>query len=466
MFVDMLINGKKTPVELVAKLINEQGDTRKWELTNANGGPLVDIRFTERSFVLESVEKLTEQISTDQPDYIRNWINDFLKEQLEKRQSGLDISEDNEQAEPQPYDPRKINIRSQNWAVSHVFELIDKWQQVDLAPDFQRGFVWDYARKSRLIESLMLRIPVPAFYLAETEDGKYQVVDGVQRLTTITEFMKNEFPLKHLEYLNDQEGFFFENNEAINQQGIDGNYWRNILQTQITVNIIEAKSPSKVKFDVFRRVNTGGKPLNNQEIRNCLAEKHTRDLINELAFSDQFRSATSGSVGTARMEAQELVLRFIGLWHDRVKRQSEWIYKGNMTEYLDNAVELLNARKPETFDEIRRAFYSSMTNAEHLFEQYSFRKCLPQHLAPGARQQLINKSLYSTWSVVLSRVATEEVASVLQRGVLATALAEVLNKDEEYFNAVSYKTNDKAVLDVAFRKAERLLSVHFAEVTA
>lgn len=460
MFVDILINGEKTPVELVPRLIEEQEDARKWELVNANGGPVVEIRFTERSFVLEKLDNLPEQMTPGQPDHIRNWINDFLKEELERRQSGLDSSDEKEQAEPQPYDPHKINIRSQNWSVSHMFELINKWKQVELAPDFQRGFVWDYARRSQLIESLMLRIPVPAFYLAETEDGRYQVVDGLQRLSTITQFLNNEFPLKHLEYLKDQEERYFEESEDKKKKGIDANYWRNILQTQITVNIIEAKSPAKVKFDVFRRVNTGGKPLNNQEIRNCLAEKHTRKLINELAFSDAFKTATGGSVGTARMEAQELVLRFIGLWHDRVKQQPEWTYKGNMTEYLDTAVELLNARKQETFDEIRQAFYRSMSNAGYLFAQYSFRKCLPQHLAPGARQQLINKSLYSTWSVVLSKVKQEDVAAALPKGALASILASALQDDEGYFNAVSYKTNDRAVLDVAFRKAEKLLNTY------
>jgi len=458
MFVDILINGKKSPVELVARLLKEQGDTRKWKLTNANGGPQVDIRFTERSFILESVENLPDQIATDKPDYIRNWINDFLKEQLEHRQSGLDISEDNEQAEPQPYDPHKINIRTQNWSVSHMFELIDKWKQVELAPDFQRGFVWDYTRKSRLIESLMLRIPVPAFYLAETEDGGYQVVDGLQRLTTITEFMKNEFPLKHLEYLNDQEGRFFANNEATNQQGIDGNYWRNILQTQITVNIIEAKSPSKVKFDVFRRVNTGGKPLNNQEIRNCLAEKHTRDLINELAFSHAFNAATNYSVSAARMEAQELVLRFIGLWHERVLKHPDWVYKGNMTEFLDRAIVLLNTRKSASFEEIIKAFKVSMGNAYHLFGDYAFRKCLPEHLVPGARQQLINKALFSTWSVILSKLY---VRNSSPKGYITQVLARELESDPEYYSVVSYKTNDKVVLDKAFIKAENVYNLCF-----
>jgi len=467
MFIEIQVNGEIIPVELTPRLLEENNESRSWELVNVNGGHPVRIVFNEQAFVLQKIEYLPEQLNSIQPENIQAWINDFLKDQLERRQSGVDDSEETEQLEPQPYDPHKINIRNQNWSVSHVFELIDKWKSVELAPDFQRGLVWDYARKAQLIESLMLRIPVPAFYLSETDDGRYQVVDGLQRLTAITQFLKNEFPLKYLEYLKEQEGRYFEDDTEKRKKGIEPNYWRNILQTQITVNIIEASSPSKVKFDIFRRVNTGGKPLNNQEIRNCLAEKYTRDMINELAFSKEFKAATGGSIGTVRMEAQELILRFIGLWHDRVKKYPEWSYKGNMTEYLDNAIELLNARKSAHFEEIKEAFYSGMSNAEYLFGQYSFRKCLPDHLQPNARQQLINKSLYSTWSVVLSTVDPEEIASIIPKGAMAEALANELSREgNEYFNAVSYKTNDKASLEKAFSKAEKLLNTNMAGMPA
>ena len=277
----------------------------------------VKIEFKEREFILLKIGPLPKIVRTEKTD-IETLINDFLKEELETRQSGFDDSDDNSQEEPQPYDPHKINIRNDRWSISHMFELIDKWNQVELSPDFQRGFVWDYKRKSQLIESLMLRIPVPAFYLSEAVDGKYQVVDGLQRLTTITQFLRNGFPLKHLEYLKDQENRYFTTEGK--KKGIETSYWRNVLQTQITVNIIESTSPAKVKFDVFRRVNTGGKPLNNQEIRNCLSNENTRRLINELAYSEEFRDATSGSVGTSRMQAQELVLRFIVFWHEKINR--------------------------------------------------------------------------------------------------------------------------------------------------
>lgn len=454
MIIEIKKNEELIPIEFEPKIIEEDDQSKKWELISIDEDYPYTIRFREQAFVLKEFESLPDELASMVHE-ISAWINDFLKEELERAQSGFDDSEDNEAEEPQPYDPHRIKIRSDRWSISHIFELIDKWKQVELSPDFQRGFVWDRKRQSQLIESLMLRIPVPAFYLSEASNGNYQVVDGLQRLTTIRNFLRNEFNLKYLEYLNDQEGLWFENKEK--KKGIDHQYWRNILQTQLTINIIEANSPNKVKFDVFRRVNTGGKPLNNQEIRNCLSEESTRKLINELAFSEEFKQATARSVSTSRMQAQELVLRFICFWHERVKKHKDWEYKGNMTEYLDSAIDLLNQKKSESHDEIYRAFEKGMKNSFYLFGQYNFRKYLPEHFQPGVRQQLINKSLFTTWSVVLSKFNIDNVRNAFSPEEFAYGLAEELKKDDEYYNAVSYKTNDKVYIDKAFVKAQGLI---------
>ena len=131
------------------------------------------------------------------------------------------------------------------------------------------------------------------------------------------------------------------------KKGIDGNYVLQILKTQLSINIIEKSSPTKIKFDVFRRVNTGGKPLNNQEIRNCLATDNVRQFINELANSPEFELATNESIKNTRMEAQELVLRFIAFWHTKFisYEKSKLTYKGDMQSFLDETIDLLNKQK-------------------------------------------------------------------------------------------------------------------------
>lgn len=115
--------------------------------------------------------------------------------QLINTEDGFDDADDDEKEEFEkynPYNPKLIRVDTKTFSIDMVNEMINDGE-IDLSPDFQRGFVWtDITRKSRLIESLLLRIPVPAFYFAQDEDGMFQVVDGVQRLTVINSFMKNE----------------------------------------------------------------------------------------------------------------------------------------------------------------------------------------------------------------------------------------------------------------------------------
>ena len=138
--------------------------------------------------------------------------------QLINMEDGFDDSDEeerNEDVKYNPYNPKLIRVDTKPFSIKQINEMIEA-EDIDLSPDFQRGFVWnDITRKSRLIESLLLRIPIPVFYFAQDEEGKFQVVDGVQRLTVISSFMKNEFRLKNLEYLSECNGKYFkkENDE-------------------------------------------------------------------------------------------------------------------------------------------------------------------------------------------------------------------------------------------------------------
>ncbi len=457
MFLDIKVSDKILGIEFKTEEIRELSDySREWHMvSNGDSKEQLKLSFKDEGFTFSEITQKPQGLKTEGETLI-DLINEFLRQEFEKHQSGIDISDEgHSDEEMQPYDPKKISIRSERWSLPHVYSLIKDYGDIELNPDFQRNFVWDRRRRSRLIESLMLRIPIPAFYLSETGKGKYQVVDGLQRLTTITDFLSNRFVLKNLEYLIEQEGRCFENSQ--DYKGIDSEFLKAIKLTQLNVNIIEASSPSKVKFDVFRRVNTGGKPLNNQEIRNCLAEKKTRELINILANSEEFKKATDNSVRTTRMQAQELVLRFIAFYHFYEKGSASWEYRGNMTEYLDQSIVLLNSGNSLNQEIVIHDFINSMKNCYHLFGEFAFRKCLPEHLKKGARRQLINKSLFTTWSVLLSKIDHNLIKSNFKRKKLIHPLANELKLDEDYYDAISYRTNDRAPLSLAFQTTQKLI---------
>jgi len=294
-------------------------------------------------------------------------------------------------------------------------------------------------------------------------------------LTTIKQFMNNGFPLKYLEYLNNNqddvdnlEGFYFRTDGK--RKGLTDEYEFRLLSAQFNVNVIDSQTPSQVKFDVFRRINTGGKPLNAQEIRNCMMEDGTRELINRLARSEGFGKATGGSVSDTRMEAQELVMRFIGFWYLRYIKPEKLEYQGDMQNFLNDLVERLNKDGDKYYKHISQDFQRGMENAAHLFGQYSFRKCLPEHLQLGARRQLINKSLFTTWSVLLAPVQQSKVNTAIpEEGEFAKILAVALDESRKsvqseptFYDAVSYRTNDRTVLEIAFDKTDELIKKHIS----
>ena len=196
------------------------------------------------------------------------------KKEQEQLLLGIEIDEaegEDDADQEIPYDADKIRVDSKIFPVFQIKRLIDLGM-LDLMPAFQRKGVWDNRRKSLLIESLMLRIPIPAFYFDEDDNSKKTVIDGLQRLSAINSYMNGEFSLSGLQYLQEECGgrFFTE---------LQQKYQTRIEDAQLTVNILDSRSPENVKFDIFRRVNTGGIPLNAQEIRNVLASDSTRRFL-------------------------------------------------------------------------------------------------------------------------------------------------------------------------------------------
>ncbi len=144
--------------------------------------------------------------------------------------------------------------------VFQVIRMID-YQSILLHPEFQRNLVWDPRRKSRLIESILIRIPLPSFYLDALNDENWSVVDGLERLNTLHEFLHNQFALSDMEFLGDIDGKRFSE--------LPQAFQRRIEDTILSVYVIMPGTPPQAKFTIFRRLNTGGIVLSAQEIRHC-----------------------------------------------------------------------------------------------------------------------------------------------------------------------------------------------------
>jgi uncharacterized protein with ParB-like and HNH nuclease domain len=437
---------------------SDEGNENVYDLVDDSGTRWIQLELINNR--LDILQRNLDLEINESQEEIREKLDELVLELIEKEQSGTENTEVAE-ASVSPYDPDSIKVQTKPFNIKLIHDMIESGD-IDLNPDFQRNFVWDSLQKSRLIESILLRIPLPMFYFSEDKEGLITVVDGLQRLTTIKEFMDNKFSLKGLEYLKDScEGrYYSEKNKdgtPNNLNGIDPKYFRWFNMTQFTVNVIDPSSPAKVKYDIFRRINTGGKPLNNQEIRNCLASKNLRDILNEMTQLPEFKQATDYSIKSTRMEDQEVALRFICFYRYYAEDASLNNYNGNMEITLDDATEALNKLRKDDLKIYVNLFKRAMNNAKHLFGRYAFRKIMLRHLQPEANKQLINKALFVSWSVLLAPFETKEIESNYSTQLLAEPLANSIQNDKDLFNYLSYGTNGKANLQKAFEAAKTII---------
>jgi hypothetical protein len=343
-----------------------------------------------------------------------------------------------------PWDAHKIRVSTKPWSLRQAIDDL-KDGTIDLAPDFQRPSVWTKEKRSRLIESILLGIPLPAFYFSADSDGAMQVVDGVQRLSAIRDFAANELALGGLEYLATLEGKPFNDLEAPLR--------RRFNQTQIFVNVIEPETPVEVKFNIFKRVNTGGEPLTPQEIRHALSQGRSRAVLKRMASSEAFHSATGGAFQSdPRLTARELALRFIALRLDpdlRAYETAETVddYLVACTRRLDDETALSDGQ----IEEIEQLFERSMRAAREIFGEHAFRKWP----VGSERRSPLNRALFESWSAVL---ADYELDTLMPRkDAIVEATREAFATNTDYLSAITAATGDLARVRVRLEVARQIV---------
>lgn len=357
------------------------------------------------------------------------------------------VEDDGESGIAKPYDPTKIRVDPKSFSLRNILDMIDDGD-LDLAPDFQRMRVWTPEQKSLLIESILLRIPLPAFYFSSNKEGVMQVVDGVQRLSTIYEFVRNKsFPLLHLEYLDQKLG-------GSSFSDMEGTVWsKRINNTQIIVNVIDPQTPTRVKFDIFKRINTGGTPLKAQEIRHCMSGKRSRDLLKRLTGLKTFNEATGGRLsGHIRMADRELVLRWVAftILNDLGEYGGDEI--ATLEDLLNVTTDRIDADESIDLSVLINQFDHAMTLAHELFGNHTFRKWM---LGENHRYPL-NKALFETISVPLGRIGISKI-SVNQKKQIQEKFRTLCTEDTSFIASISAGTGDSKKVRYRFKKVNEIL---------
>lgn len=335
----------------------------------------------------------------------------------------LDLGE-RDDSDQHDFPPQERLIHTQAYDLS-INTLKEQWGDGTLLiPDFQREYVWDNAKASRLIESLLLNIPIPVLFFAETPDANYQIVDGHQRVYSVIRYLENQFPLIGLRIQAEFKGLRFHQLPEREQRFLRTRVMRAI--------IIGADSSPSMKFEVFERLNTGGLALNAQEVRHALNIGKFSNLLSSLESDPAFRRCLNITKPRKRMVDQELILRFFAL-RDRLPQ-----YRTPLVHFLNDYMRDHRDPSDDWISEKQDLFRQTMQLINNVMDAAAFR------VTDGAgrpAERVINRAVYEAQAVVFSICDGDEAQARAQ--YLRRSLAALFS-DGYYDELIRRATGDRA----------------------
>ncbi|MEH2026842.1 DUF262 domain-containing protein [Nostoc sp.] len=339
-----------------------------------------------------------------------------------------------------PYDPTQadIDIRVD---LQTVFDLMRRYDNNKLIidPDFQRNLVWTQEKKSKFIESLILNFPLPPLCVNQTVEGKYIIVDGLQRITTLHEFVNDEFNLTGLEALTDLNDYNFSNLKEL-----PGDYQTRIEDKQLYIYIIKPSVPAKVVYDIFNRINTSGTYLERQEVRNGIFSGKSTQLLKQLSEKDYFKRAIDYGISPKRMKDREAILRYLAFKIFDYERE----YQGKLSDFLDNAMKKINLMTDEEIEILKKDFIRVMNLSYEFFGKKNFR------LPAAERRGRINIAIFESVSYFFS-INSDDFLQDHKMNIQQNF--DKLLQNPEYIDAIRYATSSKAKVITRFKLAQEVL---------
>ena len=384
-----------------------------------------------------------QNISTPEMDELkgRAEAEEFLQSFKIEEESVI-VNDDVDTPIEKPFNPKEINIKSKTMSLDNIIKRIRE-SEIDMAPDFQRkGDLWTPDKQSRLIESMLIKLPLPAFYFDGTEDEKWLVVDGLQRLSAIKNFVVDQsLRLQGLEFLEAVNGKTFSE--------LPRNYRRMIEETEIVAYIINPGTPTDVKFNIFKRINTGGLVLEPQEIRHALNQGVPSKFVAQLAQLESFKDATQNVISPDRMLDREFVTRFLAFYLNGPQG-----YRPDLDTFMTTSMGLLKTKTNEELNVIMMAFDNAMKLTKIIFDKLAFRKVY----STNERRKPINKALFEVWSVELANLTIDEQTLARRHKIaIFNMFINLMNSDDTFVAAITSATGDRGRVNYRYNRIHEIL---------
>lgn len=309
-----------------------------------------------------------------------------------------------------------------------------------VTPDFQRNSdLWTPKVMSRLIESILLKLPLPIFYFDVSDPDKWQVVDGLQRLSTIRRFfVDKDLRLKNLQFLPELNGK--------NYDDLERGFQRTIDETAFITYQIEAQTPKEVRYSIFNRINTGGTPLNAQEIRQALNQGKGFKFLKDVCENEIFKNIVG--VASKRMLDRELTLRFVAFYLIDYQKFN------SMREFLDEAMAKLSTQNPEQLEELKNKFLNVLIFSEKILGSgHRFSRSITN---TGDTKRL-NQSLFDVITVCFSEINNKDDFLNKKDGFLNKFKQLLQDEKGEFLNSITLGTSAKSAIATRFRIVRGLI---------
>lgn len=356
----------------------------------------------------------------------------------------IEESDDSVHLMDKPFDPTKINIETKTPSLDTLIKRIER-ETVAMNTEtyFQRkDDLWDSTKQSRLIESILIRFPLPAFFFDASDDNNWLIVDGLQRLSSIRNFcVLKKLKLRNLEFLSQ-----FENK---GWDELPEDLQRLIEESQVVIYKILPGTPTDVKFNIFKRINTGGLILEPQEIRHALFQGRPAKFIAELALTKDFKKATSGKIPDHRMLDRDFANRFLCFYLFGVD-----LYQPDLDTYMSKAMAAIDKKTEVEIKKIKSDFTASMDTIYKIFGKESFRKVYRKY----HRLPPINKALFDALSTQIAIISDEERKQLINnKESFKHSLKNLLASDSEFFTSVTSATGDKKRVQIRHGRIQELI---------
>jgi len=375
------------------------------------------------SMILITLDNFKDELSEVMDYFEQNGI-EIINEDVEP-----DGDTNDDDSKVIPFDPSKIDIKMDKITIASIIRRIEN-DELEFDSSFQRkAGLWNKKQKSQLIESIFLKIPLPAFYFDASDDDRWQIIDGLQRIGTIKEYVVDQsFALTGMEFLKDLNGCKFDQLPRALQ--------RRIEETNLNAYLVNPSTPKNVKFNIFKRINTGGLILEPQEIRNALYQGQASMFLLKMSQSTEFRKATDYSIKPDRMLDREFCLRFVCFTQLDVEKEYTVL-----DEFLNKGMEYLSVADENTLSQVYFEFEYVMKVSNELFGKFAFRR-----LNTEERRGPVNKSLFEAWSLIILGLGDNDINILKNQKEILRKEFTTLCDDYDFQNTIraSDKTSVKS----------------------